>query len=78
MKFKEEICGNCGLDLTTVKPVEVIEMPLKGEMVFIGECPGCHTNRIVVAPEPTPEPPVVIRGGRRSTPEPKTEPEPEP
>lgn len=70
MKFKEETCENCGLDLTTAELAEVIEMPLHGEMVFLGECPQCHTNRIMVAPEP----PVVIRGTRRRA----SEPEPEP
>lgn len=49
MKFKEKVCGNCGLDLTTAEPVRVREID---ETMTLGECPQCHTNRIMVAPEP--------------------------
>ncbi|MBA7627906.1 hypothetical protein ES703_35375 [subsurface metagenome] len=84
-KFKEEVCGNCGLDLTTAESTTVREAPLPGgdgiEMVFLGECPGCLTNHIMVeleaeavtpAPEPEPEP------APEPEPEPAPEPEPEP
>lgn len=77
MKFKEEVCGNCGFDLTTVEPVRVRDIPIgdEDEMVPHAPCPKCNTNRIVVAPElaispdPEPEP----RGGRRRAPEPEPE-----
>ena len=82
MKFKEKVCGNCGLDLTTVEPVRVREVPIgdEDEMVPYAECPGCHANRVVVAPEPevTPEPPKP-KGIRRRASEPEVvEPAPAP
>lgn len=73
MKFKENVCGNCGLDLTTIEPGRVTEID---ETVTTGECPRCHTNRIMVTPEPEPEPkPPVVRGGHRRASEPEPPPE---
>lgn len=85
MKFKEEVCGNCGLDLTTAEPVRVREIPIgvEDEMVPYAECPKCHTNRIVVAPElkvlePEPEPAPEPEPVAEPAPEPEPEPAPEP
>lgn len=50
MRFKEEACGDCGQDLTDAEADRVREMPQAGEMVFLGACPGCGTNRIMVPP----------------------------
>lgn len=50
MRFQEEACGNCGQDLTAAEAVRGREMPQAGEMVFLGACPGCGTNRIMVPP----------------------------
>ena len=47
MRFKEEACGNCGLDLTAAQTDMVREMPIDGEMAFLGACPRCDTNRIM-------------------------------
>lgn len=73
IKFKEKVC-ECGLDLTTAEPVKVRGgMPVGNELVTLGECPKCHTNRImvepkpVVVPEPEPELPRARSGRRKAS-----------
>lgn len=88
MKFREKVCGHCGSDLTTAEAIGAREALVGGEKVFLGQCPKCHTYRIMVAPEPEvvepvaepmpePEPPT-SRGGRRRASEPEPEPVVEP
>jgi len=75
MRFKDEVCEKCGLDLTTAKPARVREMPLRGEMVFLGKCPQCLTNCVMVpselevAPAAEPEPEAEIEPGETEEPE---------
>ena len=75
MKFPVEQC-ECGLDLTTAKPVRVrLGMGPNDEPV--GGCPDCWRTYFMVEEAPKPEPEPEPEPAPEPAPEPSPEPEPE-
>lgn len=46
MKFQEDRCGKCGVDLTEAEPTRLRELQKAEEMIIIAPCPKCGDDLI--------------------------------